>query len=75
MKDEINLEGCDTFEQVKRVIVDWIDYYNRERYIWDLAYLSPDEFYEFYKTGIYPLEIPIPKRSQMIWGSAPNPEV
>ena len=40
-----------------------------------LAYLSPDEFYQFCLTGIYPLDVPIPARSQMIWGSAPNPEV
>lgn len=35
MKDEIDLKGCETFEQVKTVIDDWIDYYNRERYVWD----------------------------------------
>ncbi len=56
MKDEINLNGCETFEQVKAVIDDWIDYYNRERYVWDLAYLSPDEFYQFCLTGVYPLD-------------------
>lgn len=75
MKDEISLEGCETYEQVKIVIDDWIDYYNRERYVWDLAYLSPDEYYQFYLTGVYPLDVPIPKRSQVAWGSAPNPEV
>lgn len=75
MKDEIDLNGCETFEQVKAVINDWIDYYNRERYVWDLAYLSPDEFYQYCLTGIYPLDIPIPARSKIIWGSALNPEV
>lgn len=57
------------------VIDDWIDYYNRERYVWNLTYLSPDEYYQFYLTGVYPLNVPIPKRSQVAWGSAPNPEV
>lgn len=75
MKDEINLAGCETFEQVNTVIDDWIDYYNRERYVWNLTYLSPDEYYQFYLTGVYPLDVPIPKRSQVAWGSAPNPEV
>ena len=75
MKDEIKLKGCESFEQVKQIIDDWVDYYNHERYVWDLAYLSPDEYYEFCLTGLYPLDIPIPKRIQAAWGSAPNPEV
>ncbi len=75
MKDEITLEACETFEQVKANIDDWIDYYNRERYVWNLACLSPNEYYQFYITGIYPLDTPIPERSQTTWGSAPNPEV
>lgn len=75
MKDEIDLCGCETFAQAKAVIDDWIDYYNRERYVWDLAYLAPDEFYQYCLTGIYPLDVPIPKRSQTIWGAAPSPGV
>ena len=75
MKDEIDLKECETFEQVKAVIDDWIDYYNRERYVWNLTYLSPDEYYQFCLTGVYPLNVPIPKRCQATWGSAPNPEV
>ncbi|WP_367614333.1 hypothetical protein [Allobaculum sp. Allo2] len=30
-------------------------YYNEERYQWDLAKLSPDEFYKYVTTGRYPL--------------------
>lgn len=75
MKDEIDLSECETFLQTKAVIDDWIDYYNRERYVWDLAYLAPDEFYQYCITGIYPLGVPVPKRSQMICGAAPSPEV
>ena len=75
MKDELNLEGVEAFEQVEKAIDDWINYYNCERYVWDLAYLSPNEYYQFCLTGIYPLEVPIPKRCQLTWGSAPNPEV
>ena len=70
MKDEINLTGCETFEQAKAIIDDWIEYYNNERYIWDLAYLSPNEYYKFYLTGLYPLSVSVPRRCQLAWGSA-----
>lgn len=59
MKDEIDLTGCTTFEDLKLRIDDWMDYYNKERYQWQLAKLSPNEFYEYITTGVYPLPIPI----------------
>ena len=55
MKDEIDLSKCITFEDVKDVIDDWIDYYNSERYQWELAKLSPDEYYQYVLSGKYPL--------------------
>lgn len=55
MKDEIDLSKCKTFEDVKGVIDDWIDYYNKDRYVWDLAKLSPDEYYQYKISGKYPL--------------------
>lgn len=55
MKDEINLSDCNSFEQIKSVIDDWMDYYNNDRYQWELAKLSPCEFAEYTRTGIYPL--------------------
>lgn len=58
MKDEINVSEFQSFCQVKAAIDDFIDYYNKDRYQWDLAKLSPDEFYKFITTGIYPLDIP-----------------
>jgi putative transposase len=58
MKDEIDLTGCQTHEQVAAVIDDWADYYNNERYQWDLARLSPNEFYKYTQNGIYPLGTP-----------------
>lgn len=60
MKDEIDLSGCSEFVEVKEIIDDWIDYYNTERYQWDLAKLSPNEFYEFIQTGRYPLSVANP---------------
>ncbi|CUX17466.1 Integrase core domain protein [Clostridium sp. C105KSO13] len=57
MKDEIDLSMCRDFSDVKYKIDDWIDYYNNDRYQWQLAKLSPNEFYQFITTGNYPLAI------------------
>ena len=56
MKDEIDLSRCKEFGEVKEIIDDWMDYYNNERYQWNLAKLSPNEYYEYITTGIYPLK-------------------
>ena len=57
MKDEIKYEITlmKTFAEVKAKIDDWIDYYNNDRYQWDLVKLSPKEYYGYVTTGIYPL--------------------
>jgi transposase InsO family protein len=57
MKDEIDakIKECSTFEEIKMIITDWMSYYNKDRYIWDLARLSPDEYYKYYTTGVYPI--------------------
>lgn len=62
MKDHIKkkLEACSTYDDVKQVIDDWMDYYNNERYQWELAKLSPNEYYEYITTGIYPLKGIVP---------------
>ena len=56
MKDEIDLTTCETFDDVKKIIDDYIDYYNNDRYQWDLAKLSPNEYYEYVTTQKYPLD-------------------
>ena len=56
MKDEINISFCKSFEEVKVLVDDWIDYYNNERYQWGLAKLSPNEYYDYITTGIYPIK-------------------
>ena len=68
MKDEINHEiaKMKSFGEVKGKLDDWIEYYNNERYQWELQKLSPREYYVYVTTGEYPLKC---------WGSAPNPEV
>lgn len=56
-KDEIDLSQCSCFSEVKAVIDDWINYYNNDRYQWQLAKLSPNEYYEYITTGQYPLQL------------------
>jgi len=51
MKDEIDLSACSCFEDVRLIIDDWIDYYNNDRYQWQLAKLSPNEYYKYIITG------------------------
>ena len=59
MKDEIKYEIAlmKTFDEVKAKIDDWIDYYNNDRYQWELSKLSPKEFYRYSTTGVYPLSV------------------
>jgi DNA-directed RNA polymerase beta' subunit len=52
-------------------VLDWIDYYNNERYQWSLAKLSPNEYYEYIKTGVYPLSCISDECN--VRGSAPDP--
>lgn len=56
MKDEIEISECTKYREVKAIIDDWMDYYNSERYQWQMAKLSPDEYYGYITTGIYPLK-------------------
>lgn len=57
MKDEIGhkVKEWKHFEQAKQDIDDWMDYYNKDRYQWGLAKLSPNEYYNYLTTGVYPL--------------------
>lgn len=58
MKDHIKnqLKICGSFDEVKVIIDDWMDYYNNDRYQWRLAKLSPNEYYDYIITGKYPLK-------------------
>ena len=62
MKDEIDLSHCETHQHVSAVIDDWVDYYNNDRYQWGLAKLSPNEYYEYVISDVYPLERVPPDR-------------
>lgn len=37
-----------------------MDYYNNDRYQWGLARLSPNEYYRYIITGIYPIKGRVP---------------
>ena len=65
MKDEIRelISVCTTFEAVQTVLDDWMDYYNNDRYQWDLLKLSPKEYFEYLETGKYPLPVKVPEIS------------
>lgn len=58
MKDELDISQCLTFDEIYQVISDWTNYYNNDRYQWDLARLSPREYYKYLISGVYPLTIP-----------------
>ena len=59
MKDEIRdeIKALNSFTDVQKKVDDWIDYYNNDRYQWDLLKLSPKEYYQYLVTGIYPLPV------------------
>ncbi len=56
MKDELGREisGWASFADARHSIDDWIDYYNNDRYQWDLAKLSPNEYYTYLTSSSYP---------------------
>ena len=62
LKDHIrdDIASCTSVSEIRETVRDYIDYYNNDRYQWDLAKLSPREFYEFCTTGEYPLQIAKP---------------
>lgn len=59
MKDSIKdkLKKATEFVQIKAIVDDYMDYYNNDRYQWQLAKLSPNEYYQFCIAGEYPLTV------------------
>lgn len=45
------------FDEIREVIYNRMDYYSNERYQWNLAKFSPNEYYEYLTSGIYPLPV------------------
>ena len=65
MKDHLmkRIKDAKKYQQIKDAVDD---YYNNECYVWDLAYLSPNEYYKFTLTGKYPFDIPNPPKPPVI---------
>ena len=56
MKDEISekIKGCNDPLEIKKIINDWVDYYNNDRCIWKLNKLPPKLYYQSL-VGVLPL--------------------
>ena len=57
MKDEIHINKFNTFHELKQEVDNYMDYYNNERYQWDLAKLSPNDYFKYIETGEYPIKV------------------
>lgn len=56
MKSEmIDLKTIESHQELKQTIDAYMAYYNNERYQWDLAKLSPNQYETYLKTGVHPL--------------------
>lgn len=47
---------CPDFETAQRLVYGYIDSYNNEQYQYNLAGLTPSEFYAYMTSGIYPCD-------------------
>ena len=59
MKDEIldEIGRLSSYDAVLAKVDDWMDYYNNDRYQWELLKLSPKEYNQYLQTGVYPLPV------------------
>lgn len=55
MKDEIDISKCKTYDEVVKIINSYMQYYNKDRYQWELVKLSSNEYYNYSQTGEYPI--------------------
>lgn len=44
LKDDVDCKDCKTFEELKKTIGQYINYYNNERQQWDLKKMTPVEY-------------------------------
>ena len=50
LKEEVDIKACDTFDEVHELISDYIDYYNNDRYQWNLNKMTPIQYRNFLLT-------------------------
>lgn len=74
MKDELDMASCNDYNDLLTLIADWVDYYNNERYQWNLALLSPNEYACYLESGIYPLKRAAPADPFVKFPKSQNPE-
>ncbi|OIO18222.1 hypothetical protein AUJ29_00335 [Candidatus Kuenenbacteria bacterium CG1_02_38_13] len=43
-KDDVDYKECRTYEELEVLIRDYIEYYNNERYQWDLKKMTPVQY-------------------------------
>ena len=43
-KDEVDYKNCKTFEELRRLTKEYVDYYNNERRQWDLKKMTPVQY-------------------------------
>lgn len=44
LKDEVDIKHCNTFDELHTLISDYIDYYNNDRYQWNLNKMTPTQY-------------------------------
>lgn len=44
LKDEVDIKQCNTFDELHTLISDYIDYYNNDRYQWNLNKMTPIQY-------------------------------
>ena len=43
-KDEVDYKSCKTFEELKNLTAEYINYYNNQRPQWDLKKMTPVQY-------------------------------
>ena len=43
-KDDVDYKVCKTFEELKKMISEYMEYYNNKRYQWDLKKMTPVQY-------------------------------
>jgi len=61
---------CKDYESARQLVDGYLKAYNTEHYQYDLAGLTPEEFYHYATTGVYPLEsyFGVPSSAMMTGG-------
>ena len=44
LKDEVDIKHCNTFDELHTLISDYIEYYNNDRYQWNLNKMTPIQY-------------------------------